>query len=503
MAITEIASLEYDTDVSTWNSVVKIDATHFIVAYAGTDGDGFIKTFSIDGSYGSITELDSLEHDTVSGLYNSLIKIDDTHFMLAYTGSGTDGFIKTFEIDGSYNITQLQSLEHDTSDAYDNSLIKIDATHFALAYSGTSSITGRLKIFTTNGSYTTITQTSTMQFAANPAFQHSLVLVDSAHLLLAYQGAGSDGFIQSFSIDGSYNVTSINTLEHDTTGNFHNSLIQIDSTRYALASRCDNGGTNGKLKVFTLDGSFNITETTSYTFQSGSISYTSLVKSGSIYCLAYADSANDGFLKTFTLDGSFVFTEVDSLEYDTDIALYNSLVSIDDTHLMIGYAGTAGDGFLKTFSLGPTYEILATLGIFALTGPTTSLKVGYKVLSTLGTFTTTGFTTAFFRGYGLLCETGSLLLTGGTTILQRGYKMLLNAGSFAITGFSTISIKLFLLSASAGSFVLTGFSALLKPSNIWSNLTKNLSSWNSGSKNTSTFTNETKNSSDWTNQNKS
>ena len=39
--------------------------------------------------------------------YNSLVKIDDTHFILAYTGTDNDGFIKTFSIDGSYNITQI------------------------------------------------------------------------------------------------------------------------------------------------------------------------------------------------------------------------------------------------------------------------------------------------------------------------------------------------------------------------------------------------------------
>jgi len=45
-----------------------------------------------------ITQLKSLEHDTADGSYNSLVKIDDTHFILAYTGPGDDGFIKTFYI---------------------------------------------------------------------------------------------------------------------------------------------------------------------------------------------------------------------------------------------------------------------------------------------------------------------------------------------------------------------------------------------------------------------
>jgi hypothetical protein len=77
-----------------------IDSTHFILAYRGSAGhDGFIKTFSIDGSY-DITQIDSLEHDTVDGFANSLVVIDATHCILAYTGSaGYDGFIKTFSIE--------------------------------------------------------------------------------------------------------------------------------------------------------------------------------------------------------------------------------------------------------------------------------------------------------------------------------------------------------------------------------------------------------------------
>ena len=95
MAITELKSLEHDTVYGQYSSLVMIDSTHFILAYAGDSTDGYIKTFSVDGSY-DITEIDSLEHDTAYGQYNSLVKIDATHFILAYTGDGNDGYIKTF-----------------------------------------------------------------------------------------------------------------------------------------------------------------------------------------------------------------------------------------------------------------------------------------------------------------------------------------------------------------------------------------------------------------------
>ena len=143
--VSEIDSLEHDT-YAIYNSLAKIDSTHFVMAYTGSGEDGFIKTFSIDGSYDNITQIDSLEHDTDRGTGNSLVMIDSTHFILAHAGDGA-GFIKTFSIDGSYdNITQIDSLEHDTVNGTYNSLVKIDSTHFILAYTG-SGDDGYIKTF--------------------------------------------------------------------------------------------------------------------------------------------------------------------------------------------------------------------------------------------------------------------------------------------------------------------------------------------------------------------
>jgi len=135
--VSELNSIEHDTAQGTDNSLVMIDSTHFILAYTGTGSDGYIKTFSIDGSY-AITELSSLEHDADLGQHNSLVMIDNTHFILAYMSDVYPylGYIKTFSIDGSYAITELSSLEHDTAFGYYNSLVMIDGTHFILAYAG-------------------------------------------------------------------------------------------------------------------------------------------------------------------------------------------------------------------------------------------------------------------------------------------------------------------------------------------------------------------------------
>ena len=352
--IVQLKLLEHDVGIGEHNSLVMIDTTHFILAYAGTGDDGYIKTFSIDGNY-DITEIDSLEHDGANGEENSLVKIDATHFILAYRGSGEDGFIKTFSIDGSYdNITQIASLEHDATYGLENSLVMIDTTHFALAYRGTSGLDGFIKTFSIDGSYGTITEIDHLEHDTTTGLNSSLVKIDATHLILAYAGtSGYDGFIKTFSIDANCdNITQIEYLEHDTANGRHNSLVMIDTTHFILAYR---GGASyyGYIKTFSIDGSHAITEIDSLEYDTSAGTSNSLIMIDSThFALAYTGTDLDGYIKVFSIDASYdTITQVSSLEYDTSDGNYNSLVMIDSGHLILAYAGVDGDGFIKTFSI--------------------------------------------------------------------------------------------------------------------------------------------------------
>ena len=118
--ILEIASLEHDVRQGQYNSLVQVDSDTYALAYEGKDKDGFISTFTISSDGTSIVEVDTLEHDTVKGQYNSLVHVDSDTYALAYAGNGDNGFISTFTIDSNGNITAVETqslgnnLEHDT-----------------------------------------------------------------------------------------------------------------------------------------------------------------------------------------------------------------------------------------------------------------------------------------------------------------------------------------------------------------------------------------------------
>jgi len=412
--ITQLKSLEHDTDQGNYNSLVMIDSTHFILAYTGKDNDGFIKTFSIDGSY-DITEIDSLEHDTSNANgYNSLVMINTTHFILAHKGNGDDGYIKTFSIDGSYdNITQIDSLEHDTILNNYNSLAMINTTHFMLAYFGSGG-DGYIKTFSIDGSYDNITQIDVLEHDTVQGEHNSLVIIDSTHAILAYSGSGADGFIKTFSIDGSYdNITQIDSLEHDTLSNVYNSLVMIDSTHFILAYT--GSSDYGYIKTFSIDGSYDITQVDSLTHNTAYTGYNSLVKIDSThFMLAYSGSGADGFIKTFSIDGSYNnITEIDVLEHDTVEGVYNSLVIIDSTHAILAYRGSGSDGYIKTFSIEPSVSI-----------PTVTTQAATSIQQTTctgnGNITATGGANATRRGFCYMTGTSGDPTTANSVAYDDG-----------------------------------------------------------------------------------
>jgi len=361
--VAEIDSHEYDTGEGTYSSLVMIDSTHFILAYNGPDDDGWIKTFSIDGSYDNITEIDSLEHDPGTGLgfWNSLVMMDSTHFALAHRGLSGDGYITTFSIDGSYdNIAEIDNYEHDIVDNTSNSLVKIDATHLILACAGDSG-DGFLKTFSVDGDCDNIAEIDSLEHDTIEGSANSLVMMDSTHFALAYTTSLNRGYIKTFSIDGSYdNIAEIDSYGYETTTyrTFWNSLVKIDATHLILAHT--GPVQDGFLKTFSVDGDCdNIAEIADLEHDTGVAYGNSLIMIDSThFVLAYISDSN-GHIKTFSIDGSYEnITQVNDLEHDSGsiTAFINSLVKIDANHCALAYSGPDNDGFIKTFSIAPPVE---------------------------------------------------------------------------------------------------------------------------------------------------
>lgn len=247
-----------------------------------------------------------------------------------------------------YIISQIDSLEHDIINGTSNSLVMINSTHFMLAYDGDGA-DGVVATFSIDANYT-ITEINSLHHDTIDGECNSLVKIDDTHFILAYQGADNDGFIKTFSIDGAYAITEISSLEHDLTYSYYNSLVMIDSTHFILAYESYDG--NGYIKTFSIDGTYAVTEIDTLIHDSVYGGYNSLVMIDSThFMLAYAGDGYDGYIKTFSIDGSYNITEIDNLEHDIENGIENSLIKTDDTHFILAYSDIDYDGVIKTFKI--------------------------------------------------------------------------------------------------------------------------------------------------------
>ena len=380
--ITEVTSLEHDGTLGTHNSLVQVDSDTYALAYTGDGNDGFISTFTISSDGTTLTEVATLEHDTLQGKHNSLVQVDSDTYALAYAGDGDDGFISTFTISSSGAITAVKTqslgnnLEHDTSKSIENSLVQVDSDTYALAYSSDAD-DGFISTFDISSSGA-ITAVKTQSLGNNlehdtlKGRNNSLVQVDSDTYALAYQGDADDGFISTFDISSSGTITAVktqslgNNLEHDTSRGYDNSLVQVDSDTYALAYSGD--GADGFISTFDISSSGTITAVKTQSLGNNLEHDTSFGQSNSLvqvdsdtYALAYSGDGTDGFISTFTIpsDGSSI-TEVDSLEHESVYGYYNSLVQVDSDTYALAYSGDGTDGFISTFTISTAVAVETT-----------------------------------------------------------------------------------------------------------------------------------------------
>ncbi len=247
--ITQVQSVTFGTEQTSHHSFAQVDADTFVLAHWAHASIGLISTFTIPASGSTITEVHTLNHrSTNPGSDNSLVQVDADTFLLAFGGS-TAGWLKTFTIPASGStITEVQSLNHDTSQGLDNSLVQVDADTYALAYQGAGN-DGFIKTFTVPASGSTITQVQSFEHDTLNGSHNSFIKVGPDTFALAYAGDGDDGFIKIFTIsDDGTTITQDHSLEHDTDYAIHNSLVQVDSDTLALAYSSTND--DGFIKTF-------------------------------------------------------------------------------------------------------------------------------------------------------------------------------------------------------------------------------------------------------------
>lgn len=306
---TAAASLEFDTQNSSFNSCCKVDTNHFINFWLGgaTTTDGFTQIFAVNTSTWAVTTINApFLFDTDVGSHNSCAKIDDTHVINFWRGASADGFAQVFAINTTTWVisTAAAQFEFDTQDATFNACFAVDSNHFINFWLGGAATTdGFVQVFTVNTTTWAVSTTAaSLLFDTNVGSHNTCFQIDSNHFINFWSGASTDGFTQVFEVNTTtWAVTTAGAqLEFDTQENDYNSCFQIDSTHFI-------------------------------NFWSGNTAL--------------------GFVQVFTVNTSTwaVTTAGAVLTFDASTGEWNSCYKIDTGHYINFWSGSGADGFTQVF----------------------------------------------------------------------------------------------------------------------------------------------------------
>lgn len=154
----------------THKALLKIDGTHFVIA-CNIGNVGYIKTYSVDFTANTITEIDS-ETIEAAGIFGVKGIICDGRYIFHYGTNVGHATLKSVEIDGSYNISIIDTQIHATDGYYpvnsEHYQIKlIDNNHFLISYSKTSEIVIKTFYIDSNGENITEYKSATVGSLAN------------------------------------------------------------------------------------------------------------------------------------------------------------------------------------------------------------------------------------------------------------------------------------------------------------------------------------------------
>lgn len=323
--ITKLSSdVEFDTANGQYNKALKINDTHVLNVWTGSGTDGFARVFTYNQNTGAVTGVGTaFEFDTSEGTDMSMAQVDANHFIVFY--KGTNGFNSVgnalvLEVNlSTYAVTAAGAkLEFDSAYNQYNSCAKIDDTHFINFWSGQSGATpvASAQIFTVNTSTWAITaEGSPLTFYSSAASYITCAIFDTNKAIAFWAGDGSDGFVRTYSINTStWAITAWGSqVEHDTANGTWNSCYQVDTNRFVNA--WTGNGSYGFVRVFEVN-----------------------LSNGNVSGLSTA------------------------LEFDTADGTHQSVIPTDSNHFLLAWTGTGAGGFMSMMEINLSTWAITNVG---------------------------------------------------------------------------------------------------------------------------------------------
>ena len=406
--LTEKTSV-HNSSQGNWNSMQQRDADTYVLAYTGSGSDGYIQTFDINANGSTINKKRGWRHDNRQGNYNSLVKVADDIFALAYTGYSNDGYIRTFKIDASGNIAAKNSIEHNKNFGTYNALTHLTGTTYVLAYTGVSN-KGKMSTFTIPANGASITNVKTINMDASRSQWNAIHKMTDSTVVVVYEGSGPKFLMKTFQISSDGKTITEKKSETIFEGKANwNAITQVDANTYVIATQGKDD--DGYLYTYDVapDGS-SIAKVTELEFDDEKSLHHTLYNAGSnSFVLAHTGTSNSrtyGKMFTIPADGSKI-----KQIYNTKLNDYGSgqsaLSRIDADTYAFAFSGNGLDGIMSSLTIRAGDTVLPVISFIAINDDNSSVQV---------TFNEDVYNSAGASG-SLEVSDFSLTITGGTAKL--------------------------------------------------------------------------------------
>jgi hypothetical protein len=311
-------TLELYSARGTYTCIERVESSDiFVIGYTDDANDGRLASISVSDA-GVITKVDEREFEPTVGKFVDVFALSAT--VIAVTFNGSSGLtIGTVSIDGSGNLgsSWIDFLVIDAGAAAGATMCHLTGDCYVLAWEDRNMAT----ITIDDDGNISNALVDNIQFDASNGDSTHIMHVGSSMVVVAYTGLNDDGYMKTFSIDGSGTITStpLSTLEFDTSYAGHPRLEYV---------------------------------------------------TGEVWVVAYTDSSTKGTVKSMTINATTgaISAVIDSLQFESVRITHHvdMAKARDDTAIMIVYADTNSQQKVIGFTCDDAGDIASAISDYVV-----------------------------------------------------------------------------------------------------------------------------------------
>jgi hypothetical protein len=344
----------------TWRAdnkiIFKVSDSVVATEFARQSGDdGLLQTHEVLDN-GSINQIDTLDMgDSMLNTLTDYVYVAGDIYAIAYSGDGTDGWVKTVEIQGNGSIGSsfISSYEFDTTISNDNSIEHIVDNYYGVFYRDTS-LDGWVKTLEIldNGTITQSTIAS-YEFDTVEADGIDSAKLSDKHIAIVYHDSAADGQLMTLSFLENGSVSGTDVYEFDVAMREYPKIKNIVDDYYAVIYSTTTGFNHKAVKTFQISETGSIKYLRAYDITSAIDNQAGIdlaVGERGVMVSTYRGTGNDGFLTSFNVvtdrgfvkPGSYGIDATQSKAYCVlnDSYVTASLTNRDWNHVAMTYDGT-------------------------------------------------------------------------------------------------------------------------------------------------------------------